>query len=141
MINIIKLKCPHCGVQGQLVLPEGDTILVGPCPECNNMVVIFAGKALALDTALMSRASKEEAFNHLYEVICAHVRERLDSVFGGAAQEQPAAEAAPAEETVEQAPPAEKRLQPHISSREMQQFVKDELPLLDNVDYFRAIFG
>ena len=84
MINIIKIKCPHCGVEGQLVLPESDALIIGPCPECNNTVAIFAGKALALDKEFLTRATKKDAYDHLYGVLEGLVREKLDKIFNSA---------------------------------------------------------
>ena len=150
MINIIKIKCPHCGVEGQLVLPESDALIIGPCPECNNTVVIFAGKALALDKEFLTRATKEEAYNHLYGVLEGLVREKLDKVFNSAFP------AAPLDSPQEDADALEDETRDEspdistlsnasdtsaISAGELHAFIQEELPLLDNRDYFKAIFG
>lgn len=140
MINIIKVQCPHCGVEGQLVLPESDTLIVGPCPECNKTLVIFAGKALPLDTNLMAHASREEAYAHLYEVLNAFIHERLDAIFNAPVKEE---NASPIEEPEngENSKKSGGSIHPTISVKEVNAFVKEELPLLDNNNYFRAIFG
>ena len=141
MINIIKIKCPHCGVEGQLVLPESDALIIGPCPECNNTVAIFAGKALALDKSLLKKATQEEAYNHLYGVLEGVIREKLDQIFNTAFPETPSVvpdeeTGIPEERVANEAPKA-----PAISAMELHAFVQEELPLLDNRDYFKAIFG
>lgn len=122
------------------MLPESDTMVVGPCPECNKTLVIFAGKALPLDTKLMEHASREEAYNHLYEVLNTFVRERLDRIFNKVEKEGDAP-------SREEQGNAETPLQPNVSDnstisvREVSAFVQEELPLLDNNNYFKAIFG
>lgn len=140
MINIIKVQCPHCGVEGQLVLPESDTLIVGPCPECNKTLVIFAGKALPLDTNLMAHASREEAYAHLYDVLNAFIRERLDVIFNPPVEEEDTSHGEE-QESGESSKKSKKSIHPTISVKEVNTFVKEELPLLDNNNYFKAIFG
>lgn len=141
MLNIIKIKCPHCGVEGQLVLPESDALIIGPCPECNNSVVIFAGKALPLDKDFLAKATKEEAYKHLYNVLGGVIREKLDNMFSKAfpetAEESPEEDASAPEKEVKTGNPSTST----ISAKELQAFVQEELHLLDNSDYFKAIFG
>lgn len=141
MINIIKIKCPHCGVEGQLVLPESDAIIIGPCPECNNTVAIFAGKALALDKSLLTKATREEAYNHLYGVLEGLIREKLDRIFNSAFPETPSDVSEEEAHTPKEGVEDEHLDASAISTTELHAFVQNELPLLDNRDYFKAIFG
>ncbi|OQB41906.1 MAG: hypothetical protein BWY09_00517 [Candidatus Hydrogenedentes bacterium ADurb.Bin179] len=151
MINVIKVRCPHCGIEGQLLLPEMDAIIVGPCPECNKSVLIFSGKALPLDTEVMANGNREEIYRHLFTVLRKFVRERLDLVFDGEPSETGSAGRGMTGEHLEpqrkqgpepdgkQAPVQETR--PSISAKEVKEFLNKELPLLDNTHYFKSIFG
>lgn len=141
MINIIKVKCPHCGVEGQLIVPETDLIIVGPCPECNNTVVIFAGRALPLDTALMSQATKEEAYAHLYKTLKKFVRERLDQLFNAPVAGANDAQEAAAESGEKHTDQGGQHQEMSISPQEMHEFISRELHLIDNPSYFKSIFG
>ena len=140
MINIIKVQCPHCGVEGQLMLPDTDILIVGPCPECNNTVVIFAGKALPLDTELMSHATKEDAYTHISDVLTKFVGERLDQLFG-MVEANETSHTAPESDAAEKTEYQRTRKDAAISSKEVHEFVEEQLPLIDNIKYFKAIFG
>lgn len=141
MINIIKIQCPHCGVEGQLMVPESDALIIGPCPECTKTVAIFAGKALALDKDLLAQATKEEAYNHLYEVLEGFIRDKLDKIFNGAAPEDAGDNPEPGENDAKPTPKTQESSPSNISAKEIHTFVREELPLLDNEDYFKTIFG
>ena len=68
MLSFLKVKCPHCGAEGHIVAPPNGAIIVGECPKCAQMVVLFGGEALPLDKARMTPGS-EEARRHLMDVI------------------------------------------------------------------------
>ena len=137
MINVIKVKCPHCGIQGQLLLPEMDAIIVGPCPECNKSVQVFSGKALPLNTEIMANGNREEIYKHLFTVLRKFIRERLDSLINGEPPDTPE----PGRDKGDEGHGQEKETQPSISAKEMKDFLNKELPLLDNIHYFKSIFG
>ncbi len=141
MINIAEIRCPHCGIEGKVVLPDSDTLVVGPCPECHKSVMIFAGKAVALNTDLMKNATREEAYRHLYDVLREFVRERLDRIFTSASSEKRESSPANESEDTGQEPEHEGNGLPSITREEMDEFLNKELPLVDNDDYFRTIFG
>ncbi|MCC6143146.1 MAG: hypothetical protein IT368_04985 [Candidatus Hydrogenedentes bacterium] len=115
------------------------------------MVVVFCGRVLPLDTDIMETGLLEEKKAHLLAVLNEFLDERLDKLF--AEQELQAAKDALAEqateigepadpaeiETVAPAAPAPQGKRP-ISETEFSDFVNVDLKLLDNKDYFKAVF-
>jgi len=166
MLSLIEVKCPHCGAQGQIMLPPLGAIIVGPCPECQEMVVVYCGKVLALDKEIMDNGSIIERKEHLMAVLSDFVSDRIDRLL-----ESQAVEAAPdergeeAREEQQDAPPGMPPINgklisganapkthmfgengespvegPKISEDEMNAFVNRDLRLIDNKDYFKAVF-
>ncbi len=154
MISLIEVKCPHCGAQGQIMLPPPGAMIVGPCPECQEMVVIFCGKVLPLDKDIMTKSSDEEQKEHLLETIGVFVHDRIERLFDKESSPSPAERVAmnsnfsehENESAEGQGSPAEEPEafasipQTPISQDELDSFLKVELKLLDNPDYFKAVF-
>jgi hypothetical protein len=157
MLSLIEVKCPHCGAQGQIMLPPLGSIIVGPCPECHEMVVVFCGKVMALDKNIMSHGSTEEKQEHLLEVLGVFLQERIERLFSAEAAHPARAEAeghGEAEEAEEHhhesgaEQDAGSAIRPRvrgpilepITPEEIRAFVNVDLRMLDNREYFRAIF-
>lgn len=148
MVSFTNVECPHCGAKGKIITPPVGAIIVGPCPACKDMVAIFCGCVLPLDTTVMNGGSVEERRRHLLEVLTRFLEERLarlfnedEPLFGGELTET---------EDEENETPAEEGLpvsamksggKVNISQEEFDKFVNVDLSLLDNKDYFRAVFG
>ena len=132
------------------MLPPVGTIIVGPCPECQGLVVVFCGNVLALDKDIMLSGGLQEKRDHLMTVLTQFLRERITQMVTDepADQEQPTTEE-PESEGTSHAPPAraskstaEATLpRTPISKDEFSAFTNVELKLLDNSNYFKAIFG
>ena len=157
MLSLIEVKCPHCGAQGQIMLPPLGAIIIGPCPECEGMVVVFCGRVLALDKEVMMEGSQEEKRDHLLMVLNDFLKDRIERLF-----EQAAASAEAEEDELEEddeplesifagaeedipSPPADtrklgKKIVVPISDDEFNSFINVDLTLLDNKDYFKAVF-
>ena len=164
MLSLIEIRCPHCGAHGQVMLPPVGAIIVGPCPECHNMVVIFAGKALALDNDIIMNGNSVARRDHIMQVLVAFLEERIGKLVSaedGPGGEPPAGpvgsdvtpeSAAFAEESGGSASQTdsgvtEPKINPYgnrttapISRSEMDSFVNVELQLIDDKDYFKAVF-
>ena len=144
MLSLIDVKCPHCHAEGRIVTPPPGSIIVGPCPECSEMVAVFGGKVLALDKDLMLHGSLEDRKRHLLEVLGVFLEGRVDRLLSQAEAEaeadgeQPELDAE--SEGAALALPSEPRVQ-LISDNELKHFVTDEMNQLDNSEAFRAIFG
>ncbi len=149
MLSFTNVECPHCGAKGKIITPPLGAIIVGPCPACKDMVTIFCGVALPLDTTLMSEGAVEEKRRHLLETLTRFLEDRLhglfnddEPVFGGDMLEADDGigedEAFGAEAHVSAREVHDKIL---ISDQEFQHFVDVDLSLLDNKHFFRAVFG
>ena len=131
-------------------MPPLGALIVGPCPECQELVVVFGGRVLPLDKEIMLEAPFDEKREHLMAVLTSFLEERVVHLLKEATSAPEPDDAEPAPEADmpahEQAPddamngecPAKKGA---ISTREMNDFVRVDLKLLDNTDYFKAVFG
>lgn len=149
MLSMIEVKCPHCGVRGQIMLPPLGSIIVGPCPNCDELVVIFCGRVLPLDKGIMVHGSAADKHDHLKKVIVNFIDDRVGKlveqltpeVTEGLHDYMPEVDdytpPNPQQETV-----SDLKLEnpPQISQDEAEKFTQFSLPLLDNRDYFHKIF-
>jgi len=153
MLSLIEVTCPHCGVQGQILLPPLGAIIVGPCPECGGMVAIYCGRVLPLDQATMESGTQADRRAHLGDVLGTYLRERIDRLFADSASGEEEDESASANgflfEDIEEelAVSDAGRIVPFgaapsvpITNEEVDSFKNVDLKLLDNADYFRAVF-
>ncbi len=145
MLSLIEVKCPHCGAQGQIMLPPLGAIIVGPCPECDGMVAVFCGRVLPLDTEIMRQGAVEEKKGHLLEVIGVFLQDRIERLFGDGAEskkvlsdemelEGTSGSHAEKVDLFGNAPTGP------ITSEEVASFLNVDLRLIDNEEYFRAVF-
>ncbi|NIA13233.1 MAG: hypothetical protein GWP08_04075 [Nitrospiraceae bacterium] len=163
MLSLIEVTCPHCGAKGQIMLPPVGAIIVGPCPECKGLVVVFCGQVLPLDNQVMLKGTSEQQREHLMDVLTTFLQDRVTDLINeetdksGMSAVSDAADMAEDDgasvQTPMRTPEAlheEHDSKPHdftyptgrnISDDEKRAFVDMELRLLDNKNYFRAIFG
>ena len=149
MLSLIEVKCPHCGARGQLMLPPLGALIVGPCPECQGLVVVFCGRVLPLEKELMLNGSFSERRDHLMGVLTSFLEARVVQLLKEAdSPEEEDMEATPddgmphARNTSGEVYPEKHRESgEQITEVEMADFVRVDLNLIDNTDYFNAIFG
>jgi hypothetical protein len=154
MLSLIEVKCPHCGAQGQIMLPPLGAIIVGPCPECQGMVAIFCGRVLPLDSEIMQKGEQDAKKEHLLKTIVTFIHERVDRLFGDKPEEvdplvkSSSSSGSPEDETDDDddddameritlfgnAPTAP------ITQEEMESFLNVDLKLIDDQEYFKAVF-
>jgi len=143
-MSVIEVECPHCGARGQILPPPLGAVVMGPCPQCYGLVAVFCGKALALDRDVMHHGSTTEKREHLLSALTAFLEERVNEVVAQLEDERPDRDDAEAEPEGEAAPalpaPRAAAVAP-ISPVELDEFVHVDLPRLDDIRYFRAIFG
>ncbi len=148
MLSVVKIQCPHCGAHGQLLLPQVLSIVVGSCPECEGASVVFNGHILPLEKDIMENGSIEDVREHLMDTLTISLEDQVTDVLDQAADRaQKAARAADSNEpekpavSEKQAKKPHKFRQDHISEYECEVFMGKELVLLDNANYFHAVFG
>jgi hypothetical protein len=157
MLSLIEVQCPHCGAQGQIMVPPVGAVIIGPCPECKELVVVFCGQVLALNKETMEMGSVEERREHLLGVLHEFLEDRIVKIldedtltssteeqsedsyeemeYSEALSETPEFEMGETEEE-----PVKESAAP-ISQVEMERFMDVDLKLLDNKAYFKSVFG
>ena len=150
MISVVQIRCTHCGAQGRMVLPPTGIILIGPCPQCKEMVAIFCGQALPLDTEIITHGSSKDKEMHLMSVLTDFIEHEIGEMVHKSFMAEETADKSldtpkpdtdydpKAEWTVEDIPETQNMA---ISEAEFSDFLEKELKLIDNPNYFRAIFG
>ena len=143
VLSLIEVKCPHCGVRGQIILPPVGAIILGPCPHCEELVVVFCGQVLPLDKAIMIESPIEKKRDHLMGVLVEFLENRIDQIIkapGGAEDAADDLDVSEADLLRPNDVGDNSRDAPTISEDEVAQFVNVDLKLLDNGDYFKAVF-
>ena len=155
MLSLIEVQCPHCGARGQIMLPPLGSIIVGPCPECHNMVMIFSGRVMKLDNRIMTEGDRSDKHEHLMAVLNTFLRDRVNKLLDNEEAESKTAPEDDAEVTHQVVnaspetegpvvPPLGKKAEPitggPITPSEMDTFLNVELRLLDNKEYFKTVF-
>ena len=77
MQSLIEVQCPHCGARGQIVVPPVGAIIIGPCPQCSELVVVFCGYILALDKETMESGTTDDRREHLLGVLTEFLQDRI----------------------------------------------------------------
>ena len=80
MLTLIEVECPHCHAKGHVMMPPMGVIVIGPCPECDQMILIFSGKTLALDDAIINNGTKQQKCDHILEVMMKFLREKIEGL-------------------------------------------------------------
>lgn len=139
---MIHIKCPHCGMQGRMLVRDLGAILLGPCPVCHELVLVFSGQTFPLDTKSFEAADLSAKKEYLEEILHDFIQENLRRFF--ALSEKQALPNVPYEEAIDnpQGVPGSDQSGPDtITDSELERFVSEELRALDNPQYFKKIFG
>ena len=129
------------------MVPPVGAIIIGPCPQCNELVVVFCGHVLALDKETMESGATDDRREHLLSVLTEFLQDRISKLLGdevdmfdGEPGEEGLLEGdgelrgvASGEESVEV------EVSP-ISQTEFERFTDVDLKLLDNGAYFKSVF-
>jgi hypothetical protein len=146
MLSLVEVKCPHCGARGQIVMPPLGAIIIGPCPKCEELLIVFCGQVLPLEKDIVMNGTPREKHEHLMGVLTDFLEDRVaDLVRQTTPSEEEDADSEALDES-EFTAEAEELTEPereivNISQPEVDQFKQVDLNLLDNRDYFRAVFG
>ena len=129
------------------MLPPMGSIIIGPCPQCKELVVVFCGQVLALDKQIMENADIRERREHLHAVLSEFLHERISKLMTddkGTAGPSDSGDAAedgePGDDPVQNQEP-ETVPAPGITEGEFERFLEVDLKLLDNKAYFKSVFG
>ena len=148
MLSMVEVKCPHCNVRGQIMLPPLGAIIVGPCPNCDELVVVFCGRVLPLNKETTVNGSSTEKHDHPKSVLVDFMDDRIRKVVDQLTPEvteglhdytpenddyTPNMDEQPATTTI-----VDERKS--ISDNELDKFLRFDLPRIDNKEYFRTVF-
>ena len=131
------------------MVPPVGAIIIGPCPQCKEMVVVFCGQVLALDKDVMENGSADERKEHLLSVLTEFLDDRIGKMMEAAPTEEGAMSEdfdVPSDQAggeSESESPEERKVQQQvvISQSEFDRFLEVDLNLLDNKAYFKSVFG
>ena len=119
-----------------------EVVVVMQCPSCNELVVLFRKKVIALDRNVLEQGSQRERKEHLASVIAEFLDPSLFK-FGKTGDEAEtidfAADFRPPKR--EAASARSEKAEIPISDREYERFTKFQLKRLDNPEYFRRHFS
>ena len=141
MLSLIEVQCPHCGARGQIMIPPVGAIIIGPCPQCKELVVVFCGQVLPLEKALMESSSAEDRQEHLLSVLTEFLRDRIGRIMSQPSDAEDTGMDDQFETPEEQANEQEtESATGEITQNELERFVEVDLKLLDNTAYFKSVF-
>ena len=145
MLSLIEVECPHCGAKGRIMVPPVGAIIIGPCPQCQELVVVFCGQVLPLEKEVMSEGSLEERREHLMAVLTEFLNDRLTKMLSydsasdvSAIDEAGDADGGPSEGLVSR--DSNRGNSSPITQGELKRFADVDLKLLDNSAYFKSVF-
>ena len=129
------------------MVPAVGAIIIGPCPRCSELVVVFCGHVFALDKETMENGSTDDRREHLLGVLMEFLHDRISRLLSDDVE---LLEGEPGEEVAEtddgyasgipsfdENPQAGKN---PISQTELEIFTNVDLKLLDNKAYFKSVF-
>jgi len=131
------------------MLPPSGGLVIGPCPHCGEMIVVFCGSALALEKDIIIDGTQEERHEHLMSVLgpllrakVAHLVEQFSSDLEMLLEGPPERAGSPEDsQDKEHRAPSPVSKGSVITEAEFRDFVRYDLPRLDDRDYFRLTFG
>lgn len=145
MFPVIEVQCPFCKATGQIVAPTLGSIIIGPCPRCNETVLIFNGWIMPLDKDVINHGSLEDKKEHVLDTIIDIIQEKLDELFdeekNSEANRKLVLPKPKRGENKKVKPSVRKKKAPPISREEVRDFVNIDLQLINSKAYFEKIFG
>lgn len=155
--EFIPIECPHCQEKGETPVLRSGLVLIGPCPECGELVIITFGTVLALDKSVFQNGSRGEILDHIKGVVQSFISDRFNQLSEEGkfdASEIPGINYTREEhEEDEKWPEIEDVTDQYqdqlpqnsnnhdITQIEVNQFTDVALKLLDDKAYFKSIFG
>ncbi len=148
MLSVIEVKCPHCGAVGQIIVPPLGQITIGPCPRCQELVVLFEGRVFPLNKETMIYGTSKQKRKHLCSTLSQYLRVQVEELIPDE-QEFDGRLLTGQKLTGQKKKRQSKRYKPSvrnpkargISKQETEDFLRIDIPLLSSKDYFEQFFG
>ena len=137
-------SCPHCGTPRIITskVPK-DVVVVMPCPNCRELVVLFRNKAIALSRKIMENGTFEQRKEHIAEIITEFIEPGMLGLPGS--DSGPGFEMDDIAESVAQdfdeMFSGDSASKGPISEKEFDEFVRLDLNRIDEPNYFKKYFG
>ena len=129
-----------------MMMPPDIFMVLGSCPECKELVIVFCGQVLPLDKEVMMNGTHEDRRDHVMRVMTEFLEGRLGEFLeqSASSEGEPVTDGfGPPEEHAGGGPQAVDEpamtLGP-IRQDEFDHFIETDLNRLDNGDYFRSVF-
>ncbi len=130
----MQIRCPNCGEQKSIDVASRRSVAVAVCLNCGEVMVIYKQCAVSLDRCILAHGSTEEKRRHVAAMILEFVRhDRSLNVPDQAHSHSPCLEIVERQRTMSELPP--------INDREVEDFCRIDLNLIDKKGYFDRIFG
>jgi hypothetical protein len=133
--------CPHCKTQRIFAArPPKDIVVVMPCPSCQELVVLFRDRVIALNRRIIEQGTREERKRHLADIIDQFLE-------AGVLNPEQTEDSAESTATTEEASLAAGQPSPDslskklITQEELERFLRIDLKCIDNAAYFKKHFG
>ena len=111
------------------------------CPACQELMVMFHGKIIAINRKILSSGTREERKAHLAEIVDPFLDELLDSGFMGIGQPPAMGNDGLADSPPPGFAPDNPPVDRPITQKEFDRFLKIDLKCIDNPSYFHRHFG
>jgi len=137
-------------MMSRALLPEDGLLVLGPCPACHEFVLLVAEIPLPVDKQVILYGSTDEKREHLFSVLASFLEQRINLLVDQVDENKDRLtdyENSRRFQKVDHLEPSANAqfpdttpLMQQISSEEVRQFVEEELPRLDDSEYFKTIF-
>ena len=126
-----------------MIVPPMGQITIGPCPRCQELVVLFEGRVFALDKETMIYGTCQKKRKHLLSILTDFLKEQVDDLIpeDGELMGPPVGEPKPKRRGKKCKPTVRNRKAGRISRQELKDFLNIDIPLLSKRDYFEQCFG
>ena len=159
-----EIRCPHCSASGRVDNETNSPFMMGRCPVCGGYVVYFCGASLPLDDSVIDSHSLTVIRDHILGRIDEFLEERLTDFLQEYAEEFEIArvpsfeqeqidddddshlgdephEPGSQEQEYDVEASAEQREADAITDAEVADFLRIDLQLIDQAQYFNRYFG
>ena len=149
---MIRVTCPYCKSSGYIAPPPAQTILMGPCPICGEPVALYNSKVIGLKKQLLGAGDPGERIQSLARVIMEYINSQagpvdekgIERIIEGAGDrhgEERELKHHSSEPSGEVLPSIRNPVASPITTEEIEDFLRIDLPLLEKKEYFDKHFG
>jgi hypothetical protein len=136
----MKITCPHCGASGSITPPPKEFIIIAPCPQCGELVVLFREKVAAINRKILTQGTFEEKKQHIAEIITTFL-DAVGSLPPALFEGDGAMASLEDLEALMETEFGDDDRSEGITKEEIRDFINIDLKLIDKKEYFEQVFG